>query len=159
MSNDAERDDGLLEELRALLGRADPVPHDVTEFAQAALGWRRLDAELAELLTDSALDTDAAALTRSGDDGRWLSFRSPELAIEVEIRSEAGTHTVLGQLEPAPAAATVEVQAADGTALAAAEADPLGRFRLTLAAGGRVRLRVLRRDPAGAPVESSWLVL
>jgi hypothetical protein len=159
VSKDAGRDDSLVEELRALLGRADPVPHDVTEFAQAALGWRRLDAELAELLADSALDTDTAALTRSGEGGRWLSFRSPDLAIEVEIQSEADVHSVLGQLEPAPAQATIEVQAADGTVLAAAEADELGRFRLRLAAGGRVRLRVLRRDPAGAPVESSWLTL
>ena len=132
----------------------------MTEFAQAALGWRRLDADLAELLADSALETESTALTRSGGSaGRWLTFRAADLSIDVEIRADGDARTVLGQLAPPLAAATVEVQAADGTVTATAETDALGRFRLTLEAGGRVRLRILRTDPAAPPIETSWLSL
>ena len=56
----------LLAELRLLANDVDPVPPEVTAFADAALGWRRIDAELAELLSDSLLESRAAALTRSG---------------------------------------------------------------------------------------------
>jgi hypothetical protein len=159
MTDDHDPDASLLEELRALIDRVDPVPAEVSEFAQAALGWRRLDADLAELLADSALDTDAVALARSEESGRWLTFRAAELTIDVEIQAAGGGHTLLGQLAPAPAAATVEVQAADGEVVASTEADSLGRFRLEFRAPGRLRLRVLRSDPPGSPVESSWLSL
>jgi hypothetical protein len=159
MSNNGRPDphDEILGELRSVLGRVDPVPAEVTEFAQAALGWRRLDADLAELLADSALETEAA-LSRSEDsDGRWLTFRAQDLAIDVEIQTDGDARTLLGQLAPPPAAATVEVQSADGAVVASVESDALGRFRLTLEAGGRVRLRVLRAG--AAPVETSWLTL
>jgi hypothetical protein len=148
----------LLDELSSVLNRVDPAPPEVTEFATAALGWRRLDADLAELLADSALETESEALTRSGgSDGRWLTFRAADLAIDVEIRVDGEVRTLLGQLTPPLVAATVEVQAADGSVAAAAESDSLGRFRLTLEAGGRVRLRILRNDQPTPPVETSWL--
>ena len=148
-----EPDDELFEELRSVLRRTDPVPAEVTDFAKAALGWRRLDTELAELLEDSVLD-EAAALTRGGG-GRLLTFRSEDVTIDVEIQDGQ----LLGQLAPPPAAATVELQAEDGTVIASAETDGLGRFRLELGGEGRFRLRVVRRDPAGAPVETSWFSL
>jgi hypothetical protein len=144
--------DELQDDLRNIFRRTDPVPSEVTEFAQAALGWRRLDAELAELLADSALDTEAA-LARGGE-GRWLTFRADDLTIDVEVQTDGDARTLLGQLAPPPAAATVEVQSTDGTVVASAESDELGRFRLSLAAGGHLRLRVLREG--AAPVETSW---
>jgi len=145
--------------LRTVIDRADPVPLTVTEFAKAALGWRRLDGELAELLADSAFDSDLAALTRSdGDGSRWLTFRTDELTIEVEVRSEGETRLLLGQLTPS-AAALVGVQSGDGDLLAETETDQHGRFRLTVETTGRIRFRVLRREPEQAPVETSWLTL
>jgi hypothetical protein len=148
-----EPNDELFEELRSVLRRTDPVPAEVTDFAKAALGWRRLDAELAELLEDSVLD-EAAALTRGGG-GRSLTFRSDDLTIDVEIQDGH----LLGQLAPPPAAATVELQGEDGTVVASADTDGLGRFRLELGGEGRFRLRVARRDPAAGPVETSWFSL
>jgi len=149
----SDADDRLLDELRSVIGQADPVPAEVTEFAQAALGWRRLEAELAELLADSALDTRAPALARSGDAGRWLTFRADDVSIEVEIRTEEQAHTLLGQLTPPSAQERVELQDGDGSVVATAEADVLGRFRLEFGGSGRFRLRVAR---AVAPVETSW---
>ncbi len=158
MSDRSDPDAELAAELRSLLNRIDAVPPEVTKFAKAALGWRRLDADLAELLADSALETDAAALTRSeGGAGRWLTFRAADLAIDIMVETDGDASTLLGQLAPPPASAGVELQAADGTVIATVDADTLGRFRMMLDARGRVRLRVLRRDPPGVPVETSWL--
>jgi hypothetical protein len=147
-----------MDELRELLDRVDPVPAEVTEFARAALGWRRLDAVLGELLSDSALEA-GSALVRSEGDSRWLTFRAADFAIDVEVRAHGAARSLLGQLAPPPASATVEVQAADGAVIATAESDALGRFRLELEAGGRIRLRVSAQDPPAAPVETSWLSL
>jgi len=158
MSEPADPDAQLFDELRSVLNRVDPTPPEVTEFAKAALGWRRLDADLAELLADSALETESTALTRSGGAStRWLTFRGADLAIDVEVNAEGTARALLGQLAPAPVAATVEVQSADGTVVASVATDALGRFRIRLDSGGRVRLRVLRTDPPGPPVETSWL--
>lgn len=153
MTND---DDALLAELRSLLARTEPVPPEVTEFANAALGWRRLDAELAELLTDSALET-GPALTRSAGEARWLTFRTDEITIDVQVKTANGAHTLLGRLEPPLGGASVEVQGSDGETVADTTADDSGRFKLTLSSGGRIRLRVSGAERA--PLETSWLSL
>jgi len=145
----ADPNDELFEELRSVLRRTDPVPAEVTDFAKTALGWRRLDAELAELLEDSALESEAPALARGTAGVRSLTFRSDELTIDVEVQPGM----LLGQLAPA-AAATIELQVENGDVAAAIEADALGRFRLPLEGEGRFRLRVLR--PGASAVETSW---
>lgn len=149
--------DELGDRLRDLFSRLDPVPGEVTEYAEAAVGWRRLDADLAELLADSALAAGASR-TRAGEPtGRSLTFAAAEVTIDLEIEIEGDVLTALGQLAPAPESATVEVQAEDGSVAASAESDTLGRFRLKLEGGGRVRLRVRSAD--ATPVETSWFSL
>ena len=49
-------DDELLAELRAAIAEADLVTDRQREAARAAFTWRTVDAELAELLHDSALE-------------------------------------------------------------------------------------------------------
>jgi len=155
--SDAEHDDELLAELRTVMRTADAVPAEVTEFAKAALGWRRLDAELAELLTDSALES-AAAATRAGRSGaRSLTFRAGEVTLDVEIQSDGAKHVLLAQLAPAPTSATVEVQRVDGEVAATGEADELGRIRLSVEGSGSVRLRIA--VVGAAPIETSWFSL
>jgi S1-C subfamily serine protease len=154
MTMDADHEK-LLDELRSLVNRVDPVPEEVTKFADAALGWRRLDAELAELLSDSALESaTAAAAVRGGARARSLTFGSSELEIGLEVQSDGARVSILGQLSPA-ARATIQVQRDDGTSVATAEADELGRFRLELEGGGRIRLQVIRKNEAA--VETSWI--
>jgi hypothetical protein len=145
-------DDELLAELRAVLRRTDPVPAEVTDFAKAALGWRRLDAELAELLEDSALESESTALARGGG-GRSLTFRAEDLTIDVELQPGL----LLGQLAPAPESAQVALQHADGKALETVDADSLGRFRIVLEGEGRRRLRVTRAGAAA--IETSWFTV
>jgi hypothetical protein len=146
-----EPGDELLDELRSVLRRTDPVPAEVTDFARAALGWRRLDADLAELLEDSVLESERTSLARGGG-GRSLTFRSDDLTIDVELLPG----TMLGQLAPS-ATAAIEVQDTEGAVVATAESDTLGRFRLGLEGEGRFRLRVLR--PGASPVETSWFTI
>jgi len=150
-----DRDRELLDELRGVVTEIDPVPPEVTAFAKAAFGWRRVDAELAELLADSALDAEALTGVRGTARSRAVTFEAAELTIEVEIEAVDAGLVLLGQLAP-PRAAAVEVQRDDGSVAAATEADTLGRFRIELAAGGRIRLRVVS---GGAVVETSWLSL
>jgi hypothetical protein len=151
-----EHDDPLLRKLRELAREVDPVPDDVSSYAKAALGWRRIDAELAELLSDSATETEAAALTRAGrSEARFLRFAAGEISIAVEIRERDGGLTILGQLAP-PLSASIEIQRDDATVAATAETDELGRFRIELPEGGRIRLRVASSDPAHM-LETSWI--
>jgi hypothetical protein len=149
----ADPSNELLEELRTVLRRTDPVPAEVTDFAKAALGWRRLDAELAELLEDSVLESESAALARGTAGLRSLTFRSDELTIDVELQPGM----LLGQLAPPPAAAAIELQTESGEVAATAESDNLGRFRLAFEGDGRFRLRILREG--ASPVETSWFSL
>ena len=53
----------LLGELRLLAGDVDPVPPEVTSFAHAALGWRRIDVQCD--------DSSIAASTESDELGRF----------------------------------------------------------------------------------------
>ena len=151
-----ERDERILDELRQLAREVDPVPDEVTGFAKAAFGWRRIDAELAELLSDSALESEELAGTRgSVARARVVTFKASDLELDVEIQQADAGIVLLGQLAPgAPAA--IEVQRGDGSTAATLEADRLGRFRVELSEGGRIRLLV-RRDPPAPPVETSWI--
>jgi hypothetical protein len=155
-TNPEPADDPLLAELRRLATRVDPVPDEVTAYARAALGWRRIDAELAELLVDSQLA--ASSTTRSvSESERTLTFRASDLDIDVELQLGEGEIVLLGQLAPA-GSAEIDAQRDDGTVLTTTQSDELGRFRFSLPAGTRVRL-VVRRETPAAPVETSWIDL
>ena len=157
MAAEQDPDELLMNELRALFAEVDPVPPLVTETAKASLGWRRLDADLAELLSDSALEEQAFALTRSREaPARAVTFSSGKLTIDIEVHVNDECRTLLGQLSP-PAQATIEIQTTAETPVTA-EADRLGRFRVRLPVGGPVRLRVLGADGRDdQPVETSWI--
>jgi hypothetical protein len=159
MNQHDRKHEQLVDELRELFLKVDPVPPLVTQAAKAALDWRRLDAELAELLADSALDAESPALRRGARATlRSMSFSAGRLTIDVEIHGEGADRIALGQLSP-PRRATIELQSADQVESTTVESDNLGRFRTKLPATGSIRLRVAS-DPAGANwVETSWIPL
>ena len=150
----SDENDEIIHELRRLAGEVDPVPSEVTSVAKAALGWQRIDVELAELLADSALDSDRVTLTRGDARARSLAFRAKDLEIDLEIQENEPGLLLLGQLAP-PSSATIDVERDDGSGAATGEADELGRFRIELESGGRLRLGI-RRDSA-QEVETSWI--
>jgi hypothetical protein len=160
-SGQAEPDEPLVAALRGLFARADPVPAVVLEAARAALGWRRLDADLAELLADSALESDAFAGTRgAGGPVRSVSFSAGELTIDLEVHSDGAGRTLLGQLSPGRAA-TIEIQAVGDESAVSVPSDGLGRFRARLPRGGSIRLRLAGGAGPGAwpAVETSWIAI
>jgi hypothetical protein len=148
-----ERDEALIGQLRDGF-RADVVPSRVTEAAKAALTWRRVDAELAELLSDSALDAEPALARGGAPLVRSVSFSAGSVIIDLEIQHDGERRVLLGQLSPA-AQRTIEVQRADGAGSTSSRSDELGRFRLGLDGGGPVRLRIA--DDSGTAIETAWI--
>lgn len=159
MTQHDDEHDRLAADLRDLFSRHDPVPPLVTQAAKAVLGWRRLDAELAELVADSALDAESLALVRGGQATlRSMSFSTGRVTIDIEIHGQGADRMALGQLSPA-GRARIELQTAHQAAWTAIESDDLGRFRTKLPAAGSIRLRVAS-DPTGTNwVETSWIPL
>jgi hypothetical protein len=160
MTDQPDPDDPLVAELRELFAHADPVPALVTELARASLGWHRIDAELAELLSDSLLDEGAAAGVRGGgEDGglpvRSVRFRASANTIDLDVHIDGDERVLLGQITP-PVSAEVEVQNSGG-AIASARSDELGRFRARLPEGGLIRLVINDGPDLGPHVVTSWI--
>lgn len=154
-------DDALLDELRHVVAQLDPIPEAVRIAARAALEWRTLDAELAALVHDSAVDKPLLAV-RGAAQPRALTFEAPDLTIEVEADAEAagdaGSLCLVGQLVPPQPA---EIAVRHGEELTAVRADERGRFAAHGIAPGPVSLRC-RLDGApgaGRLVETGWLTV
>lgn len=137
-SINAMNDDELLAELRAAVAEADLVTDRQREAARAAFTWRTVDAELAELLHDSALES--AAVRGTDDDARTLSFASGPLTLEVEIEGDTLRGQVVGG---AAESVIVQRSISDDHPL---EIDPSGFFRLAGVAPGPVRFVVRAGD-------------
>ncbi len=149
-------DDALLAELAGIFARVDPVPDEVTLAARSALAWRSMDAELAELLHDSALEAQPLAGVRSTGGGwRALTFETPDgIAIEVEVAVERSKRSLIGQLVP-PGLAKVVVRFPG--AEFPVHTDELGRFQATGLRPGPVSLRCELAD--GRAIETGWVTI
>lgn len=147
-------DDELTAALAAAVAEGDAVSDRRRQAARAAFTWRSVDAELAELLHDSALDAGAAVRSGAADEPRSLSFASGGLALEIEVDDDV----VMGQVLPGSApttAATVTVQPAEGAEVSA-EVDSAGFFRVEGVAPGPTRFVARAADWT---LTSPWVVL
>ncbi len=149
-----EPDDELTTELRRLAARLDPVPPELLDAAAGAFAWRDIDAELAELVFDSLLDTDEASLVRGAPERRLVSFAGGGLTIDVEVTTAGPERMVMGQMVP-PQRGVVDIRRRQETV--SIEADELGRFRSGPLPPGPLSLRL--RPAGGAPVVTDWLAL
>ena len=147
-------DDALVDELRRVVGALDPVPRHAIEGAEAALDWRTIDDELAELLHDSSAEPQLAGV-RAEAGTRVLSFAGERVRVEVEVSGSGPGRTLIGQLVPA-ASARIEIRHAGGVTTVAA--DPRGRFSAAGVPAGSVSLRC-RLDASGHPkaLATPWL--
>jgi hypothetical protein len=144
-------EDHMITEIGMMLEQADPVPDMVTEYAKAGYGWRDLDAELAELVFDSA---EAGLVgVRGSDTTRQMTFRAPGVEIEVEVLSTEGRR-IIGQLVP-PQELTVELR--HGDQAIETTSDSLGRFRFDDVPTGPVSLRC--RIGEGHTIRTDWMLL
>jgi hypothetical protein len=145
----------LLARYAALVDRLDPVPRDAELAAQAAFAARDFDAELAELLSDSLLDSEErAARVRAGEAPRELSFGSGRLRVEVQVTARGpGRVDLRIQLVP-PGPAEIVVENRDHDTQASGEADWTGSFVLFDQRPGSTRLRCRPED--GREVATEW---
>jgi hypothetical protein len=147
-------DEAMLLRLGRVAESVDPAPAIVYEVGRAAFAMRRLDAELAELVGDSALET---AGVRGDGQARLLTFQAGELLIELQVTPSGDHCGVLGQVVPPPSSGgfvRLEVQA--GVALSAG-LDDAGGFRFDDVPLGLVRFQV--ELPAAAAVTTTWVSL
>lgn len=149
--DDLHDDDAMLARLARVAATVDPVPEAVVEAARGSYAWRTADDELAELVYDSALDDVHLVGLRSAVPTRQLTFEGPELAVELELRTDPPR--LVGQLVP-PQTAIVELRHGGGTVMA--EADDLGRFVLEPLSTGPVSLRCSPRH-GGRATSTAWL--
>ncbi len=155
---DSEHDETALEDdLRRAVARFDPVPAELLAAAAEAFTWRTIDAELAGLVFDSLVDSDASSLVRGPAERRLLSFQAGSLSIDLEVTSTASGRGLVGQLVPARQA-NVEIRVADSAV--ATEADELGRFRAGPLPAGPMSLRcsLVSAGPQAAVV-TDWVTI
>ncbi|GAA5160758.1 hypothetical protein [Ornithinimicrobium tianjinense] len=140
-------DEGILRDLREVASRLDPCPADLTERILFALTVQALQAEVAELTSQTELVSRSMAPDPT--EASTVTFSAEHLSIMVTVVREDARHTRIdGWLTCG--SAEVEVDLSDGrveTVLADAE----GRFVVTgLPQGSSARLTV--RPEEGRPV-------
>ena len=145
----------LLTMLRRVVEVLDPEPEYLREMGRAAFSVRRVDAELAELVSDSSLQRE---LVRSAsEDPRLLTFQVGGLFIEVQISRVEARRELIGLVEglETEGEGRVEIEAARGDMLSA-PLDEFGRFGFDEVPMRLVRFRVLT---AAVDVTTDWVNL
>ena len=151
-----EPEELLLGELRRIAAVIDPIPEALLHAGRESLTWLRVDAELAELLSDSVVDDEVLAHVRSSGGVRAVRFEADGFTIELDILGEGAHRTLVGQLVPA---GTAEIEVQTSEAPQTVEADAHGRFRAENVPEGRMRLRVTGHPSASGPAETSWITI
>jgi hypothetical protein len=146
-------DDELLTRLAEAQQAAESVPREFIEAGKAAYAWRTIDAELAELVYDSAMEEVQLAGQIRAEQAhlRALTFTTSDLTLEIEVTAEA----MLGQLVP-PEAGEVEVITRAGKAQQE-PIDDVGGFTIRPVPAGSFRLHC--RTASGIFVATNWLNL
>lgn len=157
MTTDGALDDqSLLTRLSAIAQQVDGPPPLAFELGRAALSWRPVDSELAQLVADSALES---AVVRSMEPAtRLLSFEFDDMTIEIQVSVRRDRWSLLGQVLPEPPApdGVVRVETNAG-AEASAPLDPLGEFEIDDVPGNLIRLRI--EVPGTTAVTTEWVSL
>jgi hypothetical protein len=135
-------DAALLARLAAALEVDDAVPAHVRAAARGAFTWSTIDAELAELTTDT-WERPLAGVRHGGSDERELAFQADDVEIELLVHG-GPERRVVGQLLAA-GPATAELERPDGTTVDLG-VDALGRFSATGLHDGPLRIVVHLAD-------------
>lgn len=141
-----EVDEGILRELREVLGRLDPCPGDLADEVKFALTVKALQAEVAELTTEAGLVSRARD---DVDEATTVTFSTDSLSIMITIAATGtGRARIDGWLTCG--SAEVRLEGAEGEPLTTT-ADSDGRFVLTEVPRGAARLLVHPAE-GGRPV-------
>ncbi len=128
-------DSEMMDQLRRAL-ISDRPPEELLTAAKASFTWRSVDAELAELLSDSS--TEALTGVRSGDGPRTLEFASAASSVALEIVESGPAIGLRGQISPS---GPTEVVVESTTASLTLAIDGDGWFNGTVNLTGNIRLR------------------
>jgi hypothetical protein len=145
-------DDALLGRLRTLAGRLDAVPDEAVLAARSAWAYRRMDAALAELVEDSALEFEPSGVRSDAGDNRLLTFSAEVAQIDVEVVVDGSRRRLVGQCIPGT---VLEVTVRDAGGERLIPTDDLGRFELDVDAG-LISLRCAWPH-TGHVVETAWV--
>ncbi len=157
MSSPEDIDDSVFDDLEARLRRlaaeVDPVPAEVLQAARLALSLRDLDAELAELVVDTA-QTGLTGVRGAADEPRMLTWQAGEVIVELQVTETATGLELRGQVSsPAtPVEVRLEDEQGVGQVLAL---DAEGSFVCTGVVPARLRLRIT--GASGRRVRTGWL--
>lgn len=99
------------------------VPFGANEAAMELFTWRTVDAELAALTADSAMEELVSV--RAASEAHTLTFAAQDIEVIIQITERAGQRQMLGQLVPGRPA---QVLVRQGELVHTVEADGLGRF-------------------------------
>ena len=145
-------DEELMRDLARVLDAADSALMPGVEAAKAALAWRNLDAELAQLVFDSRAEALESDLVMRGHDpeAHQLTFSTGEVTIDIEI----GTAGLIGQLVP-PQPASIELHQS-GRDTVTLEADQFGVFVIPNIEPGPTTV-IARALDGSWSVRTAWL--
>lgn len=151
---DLHGDDGLEAALRRAMRGHDEAPPEAVAAAVAAFDLGHLEGELAELISDSAVDGTLVGVRDDGpSEDRVLTFGAGSSTIDLDLPGDE--EVLLGHLDP-PGPTEVVVEVADpagGSSEQVVPVDDLGRFRWPLEPGSfRVRVR-----SADGPILTPWI--
>jgi hypothetical protein len=152
-----DADEALLARLRVVAGVVDDVPAHVVEAALAVFILRDLDAELAQLVSDSVDAADTRVLVRGEDvlaAPRSQTFEAGDRTIDIEVTASESRRRVVG-LATGFGPGEVTLERVDGDSISA-PIDAIGRFALD-ASPGQARFRVVGFD--GTTVVTAWTTL
>jgi hypothetical protein len=153
MNEQTPSDDELVARLSRIAALTDPVPELLLAAARDAFGLRELDARVADLVRDSAIDLPATAVRGPGP--RMLSFESGDIAVECEITAHLSRRDVFGQLVGGEASLLDAQVAGEEAVTVSVDAD--GCFGVRDLPAGPVRLRCPLAD--GTTLVTSWAVI
>jgi len=145
----------LLDDLARVVRTRDPVPPGALAMAQELFTWRTVDAELAELVADSAEAAAGTLVRGTAASVRLLAFAAARgLTLELEVLAEGDARRLVGELSPSgPARITVEHPGGS----VGEETDELGRFLVTGVPAGWLRIRCAPKN--GRAFLTPWLRL
>ncbi len=95
MSDTPDANQTLLARIGNAFDDLEPIPARLTDAAKAAFGWRRADAELAELLFDSA-NEELVGVRGSTSDRRSFRFGADDFVLRVHLTPS----TLIVMVEP-----------------------------------------------------------
>jgi hypothetical protein len=95
MNDELSSDPSLIEQISAAFDELPPVPRALNAAALEAFQWRRADAELAELLFDSASE-ELVGVRGTSTDRRSFRYRAGDFVIRVHLTAA----TMIVMLEP-----------------------------------------------------------